>query len=191
MPLTLDSGKIYLFEEFRLEPEKRVLIRNDGEQIRLANRPFQILLYLIENRDRLVKRDELLEKFWDGRDVYDTALTKAVGAIRRGLEENPENPRFIETRWTEGYRFIGKIEEQPASPPSFVEIEKTREVRLVIEDSNENGEPLREKTIPARTTKQLNPNPRFRLKTAAAAVGLILVIILSAFVFLRPQQKAP
>ena len=79
------AEKIYIFEEYRLEPDKRSLFRANGslKQIPLSNRPFQVLLYLIENRDRFVSRDELLEKFWDGRDVYDTAITKAVGAIRK------------------------------------------------------------------------------------------------------------
>ena len=108
--MAVEFGRSYILEEFLLEPEKRMLSRG-GEQVRLANRPFQVLLYLIENRDRLVKRDELLEKFWDGREVYDEALTKCVGAIRKALNEPHENPRFIETRWAKlSFLKIGNLE---------------------------------------------------------------------------------
>lgn len=111
--------KKYRLEEFELDVDKRQLKR-DGENVHLASRPFQVLSYLIENRERLVSREELLDKFWDGQDVYDVNLTKCVGAIRKALNEQTENPRFIETRWAEGYRYIGKIEEsltafEPAS----------------------------------------------------------------------------
>lgn len=132
--MAVEFGRTYVLEEFRLEPEKRTLSRGSAP-VRLANRPFQVLVYLIENRDRLVRRDELLGKFWDGREVYDEALTKAVGAIRKALGEPSENPRFIETRWAEGYRFIGNLEE--TSLPSIVEIEKTREVQIVFEEHTE------------------------------------------------------
>jgi TolB-like protein/DNA-binding winged helix-turn-helix (wHTH) protein/cytochrome c-type biogenesis protein CcmH/NrfG len=132
--MAVEFGRSYILEEFLLEPEKRMLSRG-GEQVRLANRPFQVLLHLIENRDRLVKRAELLEKFWDGREVYDEALTKCVGAIRKALNEPHENPRFIETRWAEGYRFIGDLDEM--SLPSIVEIEKTREIKFILEEHSE------------------------------------------------------
>jgi len=129
-------GKIFQLEEFQLEPDKRLLSRDDGAQVRLAQRPFQVLLYLIENRDRIVARDELLERFWDGREVYDEALTKCVGAIRKALNDQLEHPRFIETRWAEGYRFIGPIEEHPADELSFVASERTREVKIIVEEEH-------------------------------------------------------
>ena len=60
-----------LIGEFELEPATRRLRRCNGTPVHLANRPFQVLLHLVANRDRLVPRAELLEEFWDGRDVYD------------------------------------------------------------------------------------------------------------------------
>src|SRR5882672_3875750 len=114
--MSVAIGRKYVFEEFLLEPEKSRLIRA-GVPVRLTRRPFQVLLYLIENHDRIVTRRELLEHFWDGREVYDEALTKCVGAIRKALDEHPENPRFIETRWAEGYRFIGPVKGREQEHP--------------------------------------------------------------------------
>lgn len=209
MPVALEAGKSYVFGEFRLEIDKRMLTRfSNGEQIRLANRPFQVLLYLIENRERFVKRDELLEKFWDGRDVYDTALTKAVGAIRRGLNETAEKPGFVETRWAEGYRFIGKIEEQFVPQPAFVEIEKKREVKFVIEEHDKNGEAKSESSMamnsflsdseqsePRSANLRLkNPQTKFRLSSDVVLVILVLAFVVGGLAFLtyqiiRPQEQ--
>ncbi|HWN11172.1 MAG TPA: tetratricopeptide repeat protein [Pyrinomonadaceae bacterium] len=102
--------KTYRLGEFELDPNKR-LLRRDGRAVHLSNRPFRVLLYFVENRERMVTRQELLEQFWDGRDVYDVTLTKCVGAIRKALGDTTETPRFIETRWAEGYRYIGPLEE--------------------------------------------------------------------------------
>src|SRR5262245_41264881 len=101
----------YLLGDHRIDMEKRILSRN-GEPIHLPRRPFDVLHYLIENHERLVSRTELLEQFWGGKDVYEDALSKAVGAIRKALGDHNGNTRFIETRWAGGYRYIGPLEEQ-------------------------------------------------------------------------------
>ncbi len=93
--------------EFELEPATRRFRRCGGAQIHLANRPFQVLLHLVANRDRLVPRAELLDEFWDGRDVYDGALTRCMSTVRKALDDCGSAARYVETRWAEGYRFIG------------------------------------------------------------------------------------
>ena len=94
-------SKRYLLGDLLLEPDKRVLRRADTE-IHLAHRPFQVLLYLVEHRGRVVPRRELLDQFWEGHDVYEVALSKCVGAVRKALDDRTDNPRHIETRWAEG-----------------------------------------------------------------------------------------
>src|ERR1700704_4722508 len=106
--------KHFVFDEFHLETELQTL-RRDGVEVHLAKRPFDLLLFLIENRERVVSRDELLNRFWDGHDVYDDALRKCVGAIRKALDDLGKSPRFIETRRGSGYRFIGAVSEPPAA----------------------------------------------------------------------------
>ena len=102
--------KRYVLGEFVLEPDTRILSRQ-GNSLHLANLPFRVLLYLVENRERLVGRDELLDQFWDGKDVYDDTLGKAVGAIRKAFDDHPEHAFYIETRRSGGYRYIGPVEE--------------------------------------------------------------------------------
>ena len=98
------------FNEFDIETELQTL-RRGGVEIHLAKRPFDVLLFLIENRGRVVSRDELLNIFWEGHEVYDDALRKCIGAIRKALDDTEKSPRFIETRRGSGYRFVGSLSE--------------------------------------------------------------------------------
>ena len=93
------SRKSYLLDDYWLAPGEQLLSRS-GQAIHLPKKPFQVLTYLVEHRDRFVSRAELLDQFWDGKDVYDDALRGllALGpaAIRRAshVEPTPDG------RWT-------------------------------------------------------------------------------------------
>lgn len=102
---------MYRLGDFELQPATRALSRG-GAPVRLTQKPFQVLLYLVEQRDRLVPRAELLEKFWGGREVYDVALTRCLSFVRKALDDQGETARYIETRWAEGYRYIGPFAEE-------------------------------------------------------------------------------
>lgn len=121
----------YELGEFSLNIQRRELRRGE-QKIHLSNKPYQVLLYLVEHRERMVSRDELLKQFWQGKEVYDETLTKCVGSIRKALDERPGTPRFIETSYGEGYRFIGPCTEQvftaeslPAALESAKELPET------------------------------------------------------------------
>jgi eukaryotic-like serine/threonine-protein kinase len=101
---------LYRLGHFSLDPEKRLLLTQD-RPVHLSRKPYDVLLYLIANRHRMVPRSELLERFWGGKDVYDQTLSKTVGAIRKALGETGEGALFIETRWAAGYRYVGPCEE--------------------------------------------------------------------------------
>jgi TolB-like protein/DNA-binding winged helix-turn-helix (wHTH) protein/tetratricopeptide (TPR) repeat protein len=100
-------GSVYL------DPEKQ-LVTIGSRSVTLQRKPYQVLLWLIENRHRMVHREELLDRFWDGKEVYDQSLSKAVGSIRKALGEE-EGSEFIETRWGLGYRYVGPFQELPSS----------------------------------------------------------------------------
>lgn len=106
-----ENARDYLIGEFEIDVRARRVRRLDGGALHLPKRPFQVLLYLVSHRDRIVTRDELLDRFWDGRDVYDAALTRCVSSLRAALDDRRAPARFIETRWAEGYRFVGPCEE--------------------------------------------------------------------------------
>ena len=87
--MATQASKRFILDEYSLDPATRLLVRNGGS-VPLQRRPFQVLLYLIEQRERLVSRAELLELFWEGHDVYDETLTKCVGKIRKALNDQQE-----------------------------------------------------------------------------------------------------
>ncbi len=102
------SPSSFSFGRFRLDTESQILFCDDSA-VHLPKRPFSILTYLIENRLRVVSRAELLDNFWDGHDVYDDALRKCVGSIRKALRDDKKPPQFIETRYGGGFRFVADV----------------------------------------------------------------------------------
>jgi len=75
---------IYAFSEFRLDPARRLLTR-DGETVVLHSKAFDLLLVFIENHDRLLLKDELLECVWEGQFVEENNLAVQVSALRKVL----------------------------------------------------------------------------------------------------------
>lgn len=81
-----------------------------SEELSLEPKTFRLLLFLIENCDRVVSKQEIFRVVWEDRAVSDNALTRAIAQIRKALDDDPRNPRFIDTIPTVGYRFIGVME---------------------------------------------------------------------------------
>ena len=111
---------MFVLGSAHLDPEKQLLTIG-ARSVTLQRKPYQVLLWLVENRHRMVYREELLDRFWDGKEVYDQSLSKAVGSIRKALRD-PQGSGFIETRWGLGYRYVGPFQELPsnsalAAPP--------------------------------------------------------------------------
>lgn len=130
--------KSYLLDDYLLETDSQLLSR-EGRRVNLPRRPFQVLLYLVEHRDQVVSRRDLLDIFWEGKDVYDDSLRKCLSTVRKALGDSSARPRFIETRYAGGYRFIGPVAEMPVTelvrpPETSIEIVKTRGVRIVVEE---------------------------------------------------------
>src|SRR6476646_7681413 len=90
----------------------------DGEIRPLEPKSFRLLQFLIENRDRVVSKEEIFEAVWAGTFVTDNALTRVIAQIRKAIGDDPKQPRYIETVPTIGYRFIAPVEESAiAAPP--------------------------------------------------------------------------
>lgn len=70
--------------------------------VHLSRKPYQVLLYLIENRHPHGFPSLAAGAFWGGKDVYDQTLSKAVGAVRKAPGEPRDEAFFIETRWAVG-----------------------------------------------------------------------------------------
>ncbi|MGH8246258.1 MAG: winged helix-turn-helix domain-containing protein, partial [Gammaproteobacteria bacterium] len=111
MAKTGEKKHRYQFDGFSLDAERRALYRG-AERLRLTAKPLETLLYLVEQRGRTVGKQELLDAVWKGTFVTEDNLVHAVREIRRALEDDKENPRFIQTVPREGYRFVASLEEK-------------------------------------------------------------------------------
>jgi DNA-binding winged helix-turn-helix (wHTH) protein len=95
----------YRFSEFILSPRRRVLVR-DGRELPLIPRYFDLLVFLVERRSEAVHRREIFERIWSDVIVSDSALSQAIRTIRRVLEDDSREPRFVRTVSRHGYRFV-------------------------------------------------------------------------------------
>ncbi len=94
------------FDDFRVEPLNYKIFQAD-RALSLEPKAFQILMFLIENHDRVVEKRELLDAIWKDVVVTENALTREVGKLRsKALGDDPKSPKYIETVHTRGYRFI-------------------------------------------------------------------------------------
>ncbi|HEX8216863.1 MAG TPA: winged helix-turn-helix domain-containing protein [Allosphingosinicella sp.] len=106
------------FGEFTLDrADERV--RGPGGPVKLGNKAFRLLLQLVGEPGRLVTKEELFSSVWDGAIVSEAALTSAVKELRRALGDDTRTPRFIESVYGRGYRFVAEVAEVPGgtAPP--------------------------------------------------------------------------
>ncbi|MGH8251721.1 MAG: winged helix-turn-helix domain-containing tetratricopeptide repeat protein [Steroidobacteraceae bacterium] len=99
---------IYRFDEFELDLA-RAELRAGGAVRPLEPQVFALLTHLVENRDRLVTRDELLEKVWDGRLVSDAAIASRIKSARQALGDDGTAQRYIRTAHGRGFRFVALV----------------------------------------------------------------------------------
>lgn len=96
---------IYHFDDYELDAGT-VELRRAGERLAVEPQVFALLLLLIENRDRMVSKDEIIEKIWDGRIVSESALTSRVKSARKALGDDGKAQKFIRTVHGQGFRFV-------------------------------------------------------------------------------------
>jgi TolB-like protein/DNA-binding winged helix-turn-helix (wHTH) protein/Flp pilus assembly protein TadD len=106
------------FRDCELDADGFVLSRA-GHRLRLERKPMELLILLAEKQGQLVKREEIIEKIW-GKDFFfdaENGINNAVRKIRSALNDDPEQPRFVETSVGKGYRFITPVQRvlEPAS----------------------------------------------------------------------------
>src|SRR5262245_6674722 len=103
-------GTIYLFGEWRLDSRLSQLLCA-GKPLKLEPKAFEVLLYLIEHRDRVVSHKELIEHLWPGQFIGHTALTRCIVTARRAVGDNGRVQHCIKTLRHRGYRFVAPVEE--------------------------------------------------------------------------------
>jgi len=104
---------MYRFGPFVLDPE-RFELRREGAPVEAQPKAFDLILYLVRHRDRVVPREELLRELWRDTAVTEASLAKAVRIARRALDDDAREPRRIQTLRRRGLRFIEPVVESLA-----------------------------------------------------------------------------
>lgn len=133
---------VYKFGEFRIEAGKRLLLRG-GALVALTPKAFDTLLHLIQNRQRVVEKDELMQAIWPDTSVEENNLNQNISTLRRVLGESRGENRYIATIPGKGYRFIADVEGGGA-PPGPVQAAPERVTLAVLPFENLSSDRERE-----------------------------------------------
>src|SRR5579862_766609 len=147
----------FRFSNHTLDIDRRELLR-DRDAVAVEPQVFDLLVYLVENRDRVVSKDDLIASVWCGRIVSDSTLTSRINAARRAVGDTGQAQRLIRTIARKGFRFVGDVRTQAnadksspagASPDQAAETQPApplpdRPAIAVLPFVNMSGEPEQE-----------------------------------------------
>ena len=111
------NGSIYEFGPFRLDAGERLLLR-DGQLLPLTPKAFEVLLALVENRNHIVEKDELMSRVWPDTCVEEVNLANNISVLRKVLGDGAGGERYIQTVPRRGYRFVANVSESLATSVS-------------------------------------------------------------------------
>jgi tetratricopeptide (TPR) repeat protein len=163
---------IYRLDGFEVDPSQ-VCLKHDGVERHLRQKTFQVLLYLLDHRARLVTKDELIESIWADTAVSDNALDQCLAEIRKVLGDDSRNPRFIKTVPRAGYRFIGAVVVVDSHKPILLEPDQISQA-LTAETANA-----------ARAPQRYSPK-------AVRAIGTLIFVsvVIGTGLYLRSRSKS-
>src|SRR5215469_17184333 len=104
-----EPGAYYEFDTYTLDPDTRTL-RYGNELVELTPKVFTTLLVLVENRDKVLTKDELLTIIWPNQFVDQSNLSQNISVLRKSLGESESGNKYIATFPGRGYRFVGRVE---------------------------------------------------------------------------------
>jgi pimeloyl-ACP methyl ester carboxylesterase/DNA-binding winged helix-turn-helix (wHTH) protein len=107
----------FRFRDHALDVDRREL-RRGSELIAVEPQVFDLLVFLIHNRDRVVSKDDLIENVWGGRIVSESTLTSRINAARRAIGDSGAEQGLIKTIARKGFRFVGDIDSDAAPGPT-------------------------------------------------------------------------
>jgi eukaryotic-like serine/threonine-protein kinase len=160
---------LYHFGPFVLDPGRRTLARADSP-VSLTPKAFDVLLFLAQNPNRLVTKEELLQAVWGDTIVEEGNLTQYISHLRKALGDNSEDNRMIVTIARKGYQFTAGVTVAEAA-----DIAKHATLQAAAtETSKTDARPVE---FPARQKAAQSPPPRRRLRKWFAAALLAVVAV--------------
>jgi eukaryotic-like serine/threonine-protein kinase len=161
-------SNLYFFGPFVLEPDRRTLSRADSP-VSLTPKAFDVLFFLVQNPNRLVTKEELLQAVWGDTFVEAGNLTQYISHLRKALGDNSEDSRLIVTIARRGYQFATDVTVAEAADTA----KQAAPRATATETSKPDARPVE---FPIRENVTKSPPPRFRLRKWFVAAGLLAVI---------------
>lgn len=101
---------LFQFNDYSIDPDRREL-RRGAELIEIGPQVFDLLLFLIRNRDRVISKDDMLDAIWAGRIVSESTLASRINAARNAIGDSGAEQTLIKTIARKGFRFVGEVRE--------------------------------------------------------------------------------
>jgi adenylate cyclase len=166
----MERKLLYLFEDYGLDTDRRELHRATSP-ISVEPKVFDLLAYVIRNRERVVSKDDLVAAIWHGRIVSESALTTCINAARTAIGDSGEAQRLIKTFPRKGIRFVAVVreEEKPAATAEATAVSSRPSVATADKPSiailpfiNMSGDPQRDYFSDGITEDIITELSRFR-----------------------------
>ncbi|MBX3267817.1 MAG: winged helix-turn-helix domain-containing protein [Acidobacteria bacterium] len=184
---SLTQRELYTFSGFSLDVSSG-LLTHSGAVVRLAPRVYQVLAYLVTNRERIVSKDEIFSAVWQDTFVEDNALSYTISQLRKTLAAYEPDTVFVETVPRRGFRFVAEVKESETAlsrPNQFAEVVLER--RTVSEEWIEESDDAGAMIDPGRALPARTYHP-FRKPLSVALLFLLAVFVAGAgWYFTRPQ----
>lgn len=171
--MNLLDKPVYYTGDVEIDPSRRLVKRN-GQEFHLQLQTFQVLVYLIEHRNRFVTKDELIENVWQVTAVTDNALVQCIVDIRKALGDTPRQPRFVKTLPKLGYHFIAEVEERT---PKAVESKEAQSVDAAPEPATARELPITGQTPVSHAPFTSRP---FNFTKSHLFLAAALVVLIAA-----------
>lgn len=169
---------IYEFGPFRLDEGQRRLLKDD-RPVALEPKVFDTLLTLVENKGRLVFKEEIMSRVWPDSFVEEVNLNRSISTLRKALGERASHPAYIETVPKRGYRFAANVVEVFDDEADLI-LEKRTSAEIVVEEEEEIlvSDSFGREAIQAASIPQSRFIPRMRRQTVTllAALGVALAV---------------
>jgi DNA-binding winged helix-turn-helix (wHTH) protein/TolB-like protein/Flp pilus assembly protein TadD len=164
---------LYEFGPFQLDPPERLLLC-DGRPVPMTPRAFDLLVFLVERGGHLVEKDELLKAVWHGLIVEEGNLSVTVSFLRKALNDDRGQHKYIETVSKRGYRFVADVR-QVGEPESMLPRLRPEESRGIIEESLVQEQPSAVVPQPAN----VSPKRVFRwnILTIVLVLGALSILV--------------
>jgi DNA-binding winged helix-turn-helix (wHTH) protein len=156
-------------------------LRKSGIKIKIQDQPFQILALLLERPGQIVTREEIQKRLWAGDTFvdFDLGLNSAVKKLRQALGDESDNPRFVETLYRRGYRFLSPVQGDAAAAATNAPV--SPKASAARDGQETSGHPNLQETDESVPTR----------KNASRALGYLLLPLLLAIGLLTGYELRP